>query len=188
MASGLDGILRAPVLHRHTAGDDDELTEVAASIAAWLHLVGGDADDGEVERLLGAAALAERHLPDGEGATFVAVAPVWGVLEPPADAHTEFAAAAARALLQTRVEPWAARGRRINMIAHGPLAPSREAGGREEAVLIARSPMHRLGTLGELADGIDFLASVAASYVTGAVLTIDGGWAAYSWFYPARDL
>ncbi len=28
----------------------------------------------------------------------------------------------------------------------------------------------------------------AASYVTGSVLDVEGGWNAYSWFYPARDL
>jgi NAD(P)-dependent dehydrogenase (short-subunit alcohol dehydrogenase family) len=28
----------------------------------------------------------------------------------------------------------------------------------------------------------------AASYVTGSVLPVDGGWGAYSWFYAARDL
>ena len=38
------------------------------------------------------------------------------------------------------------------------------------------------------ADAIDFLASSSASYVTGSVLDLDGGWSAYSWFYPARDL
>jgi NAD(P)-dependent dehydrogenase (short-subunit alcohol dehydrogenase family) len=180
--SALAGLLRAPILH----GLVDEAAGIAGSIAAWVHLIEAG-DGGELEALLAAAELAEQHLPDGEGATFVVVAPVWGVVEPPAGDRVEFAAAAARALLQTRVEPWAARGRRINAIAHGPIQPA-VAGARDDATLTARSPMHRLGSLRELADGIDFLASVAAAYVTGAVLTIDGGWTAYSWFYPARDL
>ena len=55
-------------------------------------------------------------------------------------------------------------------------------------MLAARTPMHRLASVSELADAIDFLASSSASYVTGSVLDLDGGWAAYSWFYPARDL
>lgn len=48
--------------------------------------------------------------------------------------------------------------------------------------------MHRAATSDEIADAIDFLASQAAGYVTGSVLDVDGGWSAYSWFFPARDL
>jgi NAD(P)-dependent dehydrogenase (short-subunit alcohol dehydrogenase family) len=58
---------------------------------------------------------------------------------------------------------------------------------RPAGVLVARTPMQRLGAIAELADAIDFLASSAASYVTGSVLPVDGGWG-HSWFYPARDL
>jgi NAD(P)-dependent dehydrogenase (short-subunit alcohol dehydrogenase family) len=39
-------------------------------------------------------------------------------------------------------------------------------------------PMHRYGTVQEIADGILFLASDQASYITGHTLAIDGGFTA----------
>jgi NAD(P)-dependent dehydrogenase (short-subunit alcohol dehydrogenase family) len=59
---------------------------------------------------------------------------------------------------------------------------------RDTDVLAARTPMHRSAGLAELANAIDFLSSAAAAYVTGTVVSMDGGWTAYSWFHPARDL
>ena len=44
--------------------------------------------------------------------------------------------------------------------------------------LISRVPMGRWGELHEIRAPALFLASAAASYVTGAVLAVDGGWTA----------
>lgn len=41
---------------------------------------------------------------------------------------------------------------------------------------IARQPMGRLGTTEEIAELAVYLASDAASYMTGSIITIDGGW------------
>jgi gluconate 5-dehydrogenase len=41
------------------------------------------------------------------------------------------------------------------------------------------TPMGRLGKAGELLGAIIFLASPSASYVTGAILHVDGGWRAW---------
>jgi gluconate 5-dehydrogenase len=43
----------------------------------------------------------------------------------------------------------------------------------------ARTPMQRWGTTRELGLAVLFLASPAASYITGAVLAVDGGWLAH---------
>jgi 2-keto-3-deoxy-L-fuconate dehydrogenase len=44
------------------------------------------------------------------------------------------------------------------------------------AAFIARQPMGRLGTAEEIAELVVYLASDAASYMTGSIITIDGGW------------
>ena len=45
----------------------------------------------------------------------------------------------------------------------------------DPAVLAAATPAHRPGTAQEVADGVVFLASDKASYITGSELVIDGG-------------
>ena len=44
--------------------------------------------------------------------------------------------------------------------------------------VIRSVPMHRMGTPQDIADGCLFLSSEAARYIVGAVLPVDGGWAA----------
>jgi NAD(P)-dependent dehydrogenase (short-subunit alcohol dehydrogenase family) len=51
--------------------------------------------------------------------------------------------------------------------------------GAARAATVAEYPLRRLGTVDEVADGIAFLASDAASFITGHGLTIDGGFSAY---------
>jgi len=46
------------------------------------------------------------------------------------------------------------------------------------AELRARQPVGRLGTPEEVASLVRYLASDEASFVTGSLVTIDGGWTA----------
>jgi NAD(P)-dependent dehydrogenase (short-subunit alcohol dehydrogenase family) len=182
VTGGTDGLveelaafLRRPVLR-----------EPAGAIEAWIHLVPGAG--AEPQALSAAVAAADAALPRGDGAVFIAVVPAFGVIEAPHEEPAELAAGAARSFARTRIERWSAEGRRFNVIAYGGLETDSVPGLRRRDVLAARTPMHRLAGVSELADAIDFLTSTSASYVTGSVLDLDGGWSAYSWFYPARDL
>ncbi len=42
--------------------------------------------------------------------------------------------------------------------------------------LLSHIPMHRQGTPEDIANAVEFLSSDFASYITGAVLPVDGGW------------
>tara|TARA_R110000868_G_scaffold34433_4_gene124450 strand:- start:8879 stop:9631 length:753 start_codon:yes stop_codon:yes gene_type:complete len=44
------------------------------------------------------------------------------------------------------------------------------------AAFIARQPMGRIGTPDEIAELVVYLASDAASFMTGSIITVDGGW------------
>jgi len=75
---------------------------------------------------------------------------------------------------------WAGRGVHVNAIAPGYIATDntqalRENQERNEAIL-GRIPAGRWGTPDDFKGPIVFLASSASDYMSGATLTIDGGW------------
>jgi 3-oxoacyl-[acyl-carrier protein] reductase len=76
-------------------------------------------------------------------------------------------------------DKWALEGVRVNLVAPGFIAtrmtaPMRADAGYE-ARLLKSVPMRRWGQASEVAAAILFLASPAASYITGQSLAIDGG-------------
>lgn len=80
---------------------------------------------------------------------------------------------------------WADKGIRVNAVAPGTISTDRvqqleyEEGGPEYlAVVRALHPMGRLGEPSEVGKAIAFLASDDASFITGAILPVDGGYLA----------
>jgi len=77
---------------------------------------------------------------------------------------------------------WARRGVRVNALAPGyfrtEMTTDLFADERSSAWLRRTSPMGRPGAEHELDGALLFLAGDASSYVTGAVLAVDGGWTA----------
>ncbi|MGK2908262.1 MAG: SDR family NAD(P)-dependent oxidoreductase [Sphingobium sp.] len=79
-------------------------------------------------------------------------------------------------------QAWAPKGIRVNMVSPGPIT---YPGGNWEAAkalapdlyagIVGQIPMGRMGAADEVAKAIAFLASPAASYITGSNLVIDGG-------------
>jgi NAD(P)-dependent dehydrogenase (short-subunit alcohol dehydrogenase family) len=87
---------------------------------------------------------------------------------------------AAKAALQNFTQAtsngWAARGVRANAIILGNVQHETSDRPRESiASIAAATPMGRLGRAQEVAHAVLFLASDAASFITGAMLTVSGG-------------
>ena len=71
-------------------------------------------------------------------------------------------------------------GVRVNAVAPGTIATELAAKAvltseEAKARILSRTPMKRLGQPSEVADVVAWLASDAASYVTGEIVTVDGG-------------
>ncbi|MGD9570116.1 MAG: SDR family NAD(P)-dependent oxidoreductase [Sedimentibacter sp.] len=77
---------------------------------------------------------------------------------------------------------WAKYNVLVNAIAPGyVITPINEKELSQEKVqnyLLGKTPMRRFGTSDEIASTAVFLASDEASYLTGSVLSVDGGWTA----------
>ena len=78
---------------------------------------------------------------------------------------------------------WAPFGVRVNAIAPGYIGTELTRQGLTnpewKAMWLDMTPLHRIGEPSEIAPAAVFLASDASSYMTGAVLVIDGGYTAW---------
>jgi len=92
-------------------------------------------------------------------------------------AHVVSAKAGVDALSRTCAIEWGPHGVRVNVVAPGAMSGTegvkRIAGDDQHRT--SQNPLGRSGLTTEVAEAVLFLASDAASYVTGATLVVDGG-------------
>jgi NAD(P)-dependent dehydrogenase (short-subunit alcohol dehydrogenase family) len=83
-------------------------------------------------------------------------------------------------LTRAMAAQWAPHGIRVNALAPGYILTDQTAASARIPEVYERNvratPMGRYGHVDELKGAIVFLASQASSYMTGSVLTIDGGY------------
>ncbi len=116
------------------------------------------------------------------GGSVVLVASAVGMIASPRTAAYGASKASVVHLTRTLAREWAPRGVRVNAICPGyvetDLTRVMLAVDHLRAEVLGQTPLGRLATLEEVAEPALFLASDAASYITGAALLVDGGMAA----------
>ncbi len=127
----------------------------------------------------------EAMLAGGGGGSIVCLSSISGLAGQRGQATYGPAKFAASGLAMHLAVEWADRGIRVNAVAPGTIRTERvrrlpeEPGGPEYlAEIERRHPLGRLGEPAEVAAAICFLASDEASFITGVVLPVDGGYLA----------
>jgi NAD(P)-dependent dehydrogenase (short-subunit alcohol dehydrogenase family) len=88
-------------------------------------------------------------------------------------------------LTRSMAGEWGPSGVRVNAIAPGYTRTALvktliEAGRLDARKIERRTPLGRLAEPAEIAEAAFFLCSPAASYITGSILSVDGGWSAFT--------
>jgi NAD(P)-dependent dehydrogenase (short-subunit alcohol dehydrogenase family) len=127
-------------------------------------------------------AVAKRMIAAGRGGAIVNISSTASVLARPGISHYAASKAGLNQLTRVLAVELAPYGIRVNAVLPGVIetetvkaTQNTPAAVAEMAAKRARIPMRRLGTPEEIAEMVAFLLSPAASYVTGALVTADGG-------------
>ena len=148
-----------------------------------------DAKDVLHSNLLSAFLVMKHFAPlmPAAGGSFVCVGSRLGMVGKPEEVMYSAAKGGLIMLAKGAAIEWAPRNIRVNVVAPGLTAtPVIEASFQRRADPQAyrreretQIPLQRLATPAEIADAVLFLASSESSYITGAVLPVDGGYTAF---------
>ncbi len=136
-----------------------------------------------------AQAVARAMVQSGTRGAIVHMSSVNGVMAIPTIASYNVSKGGINQLTRVMALALADHGIRVNAVAPGTIATELAA----QAVLtsddarrkiLGRTPMKRLGEPEEIADVVAWLSSDAASYVTGEIVTVDGGRMALNYTVP----
>ena len=152
------------------AADFLEMTEADFDAVLRINLKGS---------FLVGQAVAREMAKAGKG-SIVNMSSVNGTLAIPTIASYNVSKGGINQLTRVMALALADKGIRVNAVAPGTIATelaSKAVLTSEEAKarILSRTPMKRLGEPSEIADTVAYLASDAASYITGEIVVVDGG-------------
>ncbi|MFT3796024.1 SDR family NAD(P)-dependent oxidoreductase [Flavobacterium sp.] len=141
----------------------------------WDRLVAVD----QTGVFLGMKHVIPHMMKEGKG-SIINTSSIWGLVGASGVAAYNAAKAAVVGLSKNAAVTYATQGVRVNSVMPGfistPLTDSQDA--ELNQWVIDQTPMKRAGKPEEIANGVAFLASDEASYITGLDLIIDGGYTA----------
>jgi len=146
------------------------------SVAEWDRVV-----DTDLRGVLATWLAAGRRMLQDQGGSIVTISSVAGLTSLQGTIVYNAAKAGVASLTRSLAVEWARRKIRVNCVAPGFIERDVEPFKEDQAVqarIFERTPLARWGTTREVALAVLFLASDAASFVTGATLPVDGGWLA----------
>ncbi len=123
---------------------------------------------------------AGRHMVAQRSGAIVSISSGAGINGVKGGAHYSAAKSALQMFTRVTAAEWGKYGVRANCVAAGAIASPRvlaawKVAGLQPDEMGAAIPLRRTGTPDEMANMIVFLASDAASYVTGQTIAVDGG-------------
>jgi len=170
----------------HGAGRVDILCNNASYLGTWHDVVGAPRDEWErclQTGLLGTAHFTREVLPwmvPHRSGSIVNIASIQGIVGARTSAPYTSMKHAVVGLTRSVAVDYAPHNIRVNALCPGPIATRIAAAPGDELYQrqISKTPLGRLGQPREVAAAALFLASDDASFITGAVLPVDGGWTA----------
>lgn len=139
-------------------------------------------------------AVGKRMIERGKGGSIVSIVAPYATSGAPYTIHSGAGKAGVLNLMRTLAVEWARYDIRCNAISPGPINTPGARGNlwddpAAEKALVATVPLGRFGHHGDVSQSTVFLCSPAANYITGTLLSVDGGeWLHGTMFAPVDAL
>jgi 3-oxoacyl-[acyl-carrier protein] reductase len=118
------------------------------------------------------------HMISQKSGNIVVISSIWGLTGASCEVLYSMVKGGQNTFVKALAKELAPSGIRVNAVAPGAIATNMlQSFSEEELLQLAEEiPMGRIGTPDEVAKAVSFLISNDASYITGQILSVNGGW------------